>query len=147
MAKRRERIQLPVQSWAEVVALGLSACPEPQIVRGIGGPLTVEDAALIREVKPRPHQCYLNAMTLAMWSRGRLRYVEGVACGSIPHAWCVDASGRIVDPTLPGEPHAYDGLVLDADAVLRIWGKNGWMRLVLGPSVWGWTTPSSDRPK
>ncbi len=137
MAKRRERVRLPVQSWAEVVALGLSASPEPQIVQGVGGPLSDEDAALLREVKPRPHQCHRNSWLAALCSRGRLRYAEGLLNGCVPHAWCVDATGRVVDPTLPGEPHSYDGIVLVADVLSGLWQWNGEVRLVLGPSVRG----------
>jgi hypothetical protein len=40
-----------------------------------------------------PQACFDNAYKLAVRSRGRLRYAEGIALAIIPvdHAWCVDA--------------------------------------------------------
>lgn len=49
----------------------------------------------------RAKECFRNAALLAQ-ENAELTYVEGYAdCGSFPmhHAWCVDANGRVVDPT------------------------------------------------
>lgn len=46
-------------------------------------------------------QCFANAGALAI-HKPSLTYVEGLAdCGFLPtaHAWCVDAAGRVIDPT------------------------------------------------
>ncbi len=48
-------------------------------------------------------QCYRNSMLLVA-KHPELTYVEGYACsGNIPisvtHAWCIDASGMVIDPT------------------------------------------------
>jgi len=48
-----------------------------------------------------PKHCFDNAYRLATRRKG-LRYVEGYYATSIlplPHAWCVDADGRVIDPT------------------------------------------------
>jgi hypothetical protein len=48
----------------------------------------------------KKRECFRNALHLAM-ARPDLTYVEGIACWHIPtaHAWCVDAKGRVIDPT------------------------------------------------
>jgi hypothetical protein len=48
----------------------------------------------------RMGDCFRNAFILAQMRR-RLTYVEGWALFFIPthHAWCIDAEGRVVDPT------------------------------------------------
>jgi len=48
------------------------------------------------------NQCYANATHLALYNKD-LTYVEGyVAIHGVPieHAWCVDADGVVVDPTI-----------------------------------------------
>ena len=47
-----------------------------------------------------PRNCYEDAALLALDSR-RLTYVEGYAMSifPVPHAWCVDPQGRVVDKT------------------------------------------------
>ena len=63
-------------------------------------------ARLPRDVRRGPmRECFRNAANLAL-SRHDLTYVEGYAvsgAAGIPlpllHAWCVTASGRVVDPT------------------------------------------------
>lgn len=44
--------------------------------------------------------CYMNAFNLAT-NRPELTYVEGYGGWHIPtfHAWCVNAEGRVIDPT------------------------------------------------
>lgn len=49
----------------------------------------------------RKKLCFMNAFNLAT-RRPELTYVEGYGCWSFPgmlHAWCVDAEGRVIDPT------------------------------------------------
>jgi hypothetical protein len=63
-------------------------------------------------------QCYANAFWLANESDGKLCYVEGFSFSIIPamHAWCVDRSGRVVDPTWRNDPdREYIGLPLEAE--------------------------------
>jgi hypothetical protein len=69
-------------------------------------------------VKPmRPQYCYLNAYILARRSKGRYRYVEGVAHSilpAVPHAWCVDDDDHVIDPTWREEiGRSYFGKVFD----------------------------------
>lgn len=61
-------------------------------------------------------QCFANAGALAL-SEPDLTYVEGYGCpsGLIPveHAWCVDRSGRVIDPTWKApETASYFGVPL-----------------------------------
>lgn len=61
-----------------------------------------------------PSRCFQNAFVLASRSKGRLRYVEGVALSVIPldHAWCVDENDCVVDPTWEvGHGKVYFGAV------------------------------------
>jgi hypothetical protein len=54
------------------------------------------------DVKPGPPKhCYQNSYRLAAHHPGRFFYVEGYALGVIPvpHAWCVDRAGRVIDCT------------------------------------------------
>jgi hypothetical protein len=67
-------------------------------------------------------RCFLNAYTLATAQPQRFNYFEGVgsttATPNVPqaHGWCVDADGRVVDPTwasLDGsEPATYIGVAV-----------------------------------
>lgn len=76
----------------------------------------------------RQGACYANAQYLASRRKG-LRYAEGYATSVIPveHAWCVDAQGRVIDPTWD-EKHQpdYFGIAFDSEHVRRI-------RQVTGP--------------
>jgi hypothetical protein len=58
-----------------------------------------------------PQQCFANAQRLALL-HPQLTYVEGYAMSVIPlhHGWCVDAEGRVVDPTWSDEPREYFGV-------------------------------------
>ena len=52
----------------------------------------------------KPNQCYANCIQLAFIRSEQLFYVEGYAIMAgtglvLDHAWCVDALGRIYDPT------------------------------------------------
>lgn len=67
--------------------------------------------------------CFQNAFILAVRSRGRLRYCEGIAAGIIPmeHAWCIDADDRVVDPTWRDDDGVgYIGVVVPLDAVRAV---------------------------
>lgn len=47
-------------------------------------------------------QCYENAARLTLREPKKFLYVEGIALGVIapvPHAWCIDREGYVVDPT------------------------------------------------
>lgn len=76
-------------------------------------------------------ECYRNAFELADY-RADLTYCEGFACpvGLIPvhHAWCVDADGRVLDPTWSDKSSDYFGVALDREFV-RTW--------ILKRKVWG----------
>ena len=74
--------------------------------------------------------CYDNAYRMA--KKYKLRYVEGVATGIIVagHAWCLDAEGRVLDPTWHDrndnpEDRAYFGVVLPLQVVTRARRKTG----------------------
>lgn len=99
-------------------------------------------------------QCYMNAGKLAM-DRGHV-YVEGyarVGVAPIPvhHAWCLDARGRVLDPTWPvdllGKEREYCGVPLSnvywraALIRKRTWGvmedwESGYPILRDPPSEW-----------
>jgi hypothetical protein len=71
---------------------------------------------------------------LAGASRGKLVYVEGFACGVIPvpHAWCADQNGNVVDPTWCGAGSLYaklgteyHGVAFDIEFVRECKTKSG----------------------
>jgi hypothetical protein len=75
-------------------------------------------------------QCYRNAAQLAL-DFPALTYVEGVAQGGsilIPHAWCIDEDGRVVEATWPAAGHAYWGAAYDTEFLIfwtlkqKVWG-------------------------
>lgn len=77
--------------------------------------------------KGRWKECFANAFRLAM-ARDELRYAEGYAMrdGSfgMHHAWCVDAQGRVVDPTWDF-PADYYGVIYDLAYVGKVVSKKG----------------------
>lgn len=80
---------------------------------------------------PRQEQnnCYGNATTLALEDRS-LTYVEGkLEMMGMPfdHAWCIDADGVVVDPTIERtETHGeYFGVPFKTDYVARAIVRNG----------------------
>ena len=67
--------------------------------------------------------CFMNATHLALADRS-LTYVEGfVAIHGVPlaHAWCADADGNVVDPTIidVGQVVGYYGVPLNTEYVRR----------------------------
>jgi hypothetical protein len=59
------------------------------------------------------HGCYKNATHLAIADEA-LIYVEGkvLTCGiTIDHAWCVDADGLVIDPTLEDDRSGFTAVV------------------------------------
>ncbi len=85
----------------------------------------------------RKKECFKNAGELTLDQPDLYRYVEGYvySCGFIPvlHAWCVNASNRVIDPTLDyARDTLYFGVLFDCeflrDVVLvrKVWG-------ILGP--------------
>ena len=75
-----------------------------------------------------PRACFMNAARLA-FKTPALTYVEGkVSCHLIPidHAWCVDQSGIVVDPTLTPtlDLSGYFGVPLKTEYVRRAVIKN-----------------------
>ena len=83
--------------------------------------------ALYMPHKGRWGRCFANAFRLAM-KRGELRYAEGYAKRSdsfgMLHAWCVDAQGRVVDPTW-NFPADYYGVIYDLAYVGCVARKKG----------------------
>lgn len=76
-------------------------------------------------------QCYKNA-THVMLNRDDVFYAEGYAINLIDlpipleHAWLVDASGNVIDPTWDrAEDHLYFGVVFERDAVNSAMVSNG----------------------
>lgn len=73
-----------------------------------------------------PKACFRNAIHLAM--EAGLAYCEGYAHSGIivtPHAWCLDAKGRVVDPTWAGE--TIMGQRRSGDAYLGIAFETRWV--------------------
>lgn len=70
--------------------------------------------------KRRLGRCFSNAWQLVESNPGAYTYVEGFALYYIPmeHAWCVDRSGHVVDPTWhDGRGSQYFGVPFKADFV------------------------------
>ncbi len=80
-----------------------------------------------------PKHCFMNAGNAAMGDY-RLFYVEGYVrlMGSIPieHAWCINADGMVIDPTLKDGENIdhYFGAVFTTDFLYHIVRRSG---------VWG----------
>jgi len=76
--------------------------------------------ARVRGVAKMPdQQCFKNAAKLAM--QEQWLYAEGFASSGHPihHAWCVNAQGRVVDPTWESPGAAYYGLAMRATELAR----------------------------
>lgn len=67
-------------------------------------------------------QCYRNACLLAQ-EHPELVYCEGFACApglfAMHHAWCVTATGLVVDPTWDASSAQYYGVALQHEFVLE----------------------------
>lgn len=86
--------------------------------------------------KQKNKACYKNALELAA-SNKTLKYVEGYANNLIvcEHAWCVDADGKVVDPTWRDpEKCQYLGVILDLDKVYEWTCRNKVYGIF--PSLW-----------
>lgn len=88
--------------------------PFKQYIAAYGEQFT-SDGMLPADVKAgEPNQCYRNASLLVM-ERPDLTYAEGffedkkIPGLAIWHAWAVSADGKVIDPTLGGQPAAKDG--------------------------------------
>jgi hypothetical protein len=91
-----------------------------------------------------PKECFANAAHLALRDRS-LTYVEGkITCHGIPidHAWCVDANGIVVDPTIDtpkGRISDYFGVPFRTDYLIKamlankVYGLLGWFCKTLEP--------------
>jgi len=92
----------------------------------------VQELGQFDEAQPRPagikqgrmKECFKNAFDLMQDEPDEYTYVEGVAFpkGLIPvnHAWCVDRSGKVVDPTWKdSETTAYKGVHLSSEFVTQ----------------------------
>ena len=82
--------------------------------------------------------CFWNAQRLAGRRKG-LRYCEGYATGVIPveHAWCIDAAGRVIDPTWSEDYQPdYFGLPLDLKLVRRIVRRSNWYSALFYVDNW-----------
>jgi hypothetical protein len=85
-----------------------------------------------RRYRPMKKQlCFYNAWKYALRSQDtnnhsypdKLEYVEGFALtnhGWAHHCWCVDETGRVVDPTYIDEAEAYFGIPLDLRFVIGL---------------------------
>lgn len=80
-----------------------------------------------------PNMCFVNSFALAISAEGKerdLRYCEGYMHGpdcplNIHHAWCIDAAGVVIDPTLP-EDHwdlatiSYFGVAVPTEPLIEL---------------------------
>lgn len=78
-----------------------------------------------------PKNCYKNAFRLMTSNPEYYTYVEGyvdIGVLSIEHAWCINPSGIVVDPTLEApekaktivKPHGYFGVAFSSDYVFKL---------------------------
>jgi len=73
----------------------------------------------------KPKKCFRNAGQLAM-GNDSYTYCEGVAEVTpgffIHHAWCLDSTGRVVDPTWQrdGIANRYFGVAVPTDVMIRL---------------------------
>jgi hypothetical protein len=107
---------------------------------GLGHPAIMENFVLRNgedfDVQVEPHyrgrkkECFKNAFEYARkYESQGVRYVEGYGLSDIGlamhHAWCVDADGRVMDPTWEYEETSYVGVVLPLTLVTRQILRNG----------------------
>ena len=80
----------------------------------------------IPDMETFPKHCFDNAFKMAVFSGGKLAYVEGYALDIIPteHAWCVNSDGLVIDPTwhrhANGIGKEYYGIEIPLSKVIEI---------------------------
>lgn len=83
------------------------------------------------------HECFRNSIEL-LYTSNDYTYVEGyMFCHVIPiyHAWCIDKSGNIIDPTIekPQSNWVYMGVAFKTDFVLKTITERGIYGIIDNP--------------
>lgn len=84
-----------------------------------------------------PRRCLIGCARLAL--RHQLTYAEGVvlAYGTFGHhAWLLDPSGCVVEPTLPQPGDLYAGIAFDVGAVARALRRGRWFNGMIIGGPW-----------
>lgn len=99
MSESRKYLDTIVKLHARSMPEAAMASPQAyQLKHGrVWGPQTMPNG--VKRGKAR--HCYVNAYQLALRNPCRFFYVEGMAVSvcPVPHAWCVDKEGRVIDCT------------------------------------------------
>lgn len=117
-----------------------------------GVPMTARLSLPSHMVHPKSQMCYWNAWLLYLSSSGRgskqhrydsLRYCEGFValpdvCIPVMHGWCVDAKGRVLDPSVEQDRGAaYIGVAFSEAFAVSAWGKlNKWKAIGIVGNIW-----------
>ena len=107
--------------------------------------------AKYRKWKGEHHDCLYNALELSVSCR-ELAYVEGFAMPAkgitetpVAHSWCVDADGKVVDPTWDRPGREYCGLSLDKRLLYKLHQKGEPFGLMFNDELfWEVTTGKRD---
>jgi len=89
----------------------------------------------------KPKACFENAAKVVMLSPKEYTYAEGVMMMpniplSIHHAWLVDRSGNVVDPTIKdNRGYQYMGCEFSSDEVMRELVENGYYGLLMPDGI------------
>jgi hypothetical protein len=98
--------------------------------------LLLQHGRFFKTIRPQPEtvppgdlgDCFTNTFWQVMRDSGAWRYAEGYAIKDrrtlvpMPHAWVLDAQGRVVDPTWTPPGVAYFGVVFPYVTLLRFRG-------------------------